>query len=91
MLGERGVLDLDLDLGPGDGGVEGSKGSKGLWLAKFAFGEEGRALADVVHWEEGWSGCLLAVFFHLTCCHLFPRFSIFSLSFSLFFVHLFAK
>lgn len=70
-----GDLDLDLDLILGDGGVEVSRGSKRLRLAReflSSFGDGGWRLEDVEGCKEDRLGCLWTVFFLLTCSHLFP-------------------
>jgi len=73
------------------GGDEGSKGSKGLGLARriLTFGDGGWRSENVEGYDEERFGCLWTVLFLLTCSHLFFRSSLFSFSF--FFVHLFAK
>jgi len=76
--------DLDLDRGLGDEGVEGSKGLKGLRLARgllSPLGDVGWRSLDVGACEEDRCVCLLTVFFLLTCSHLFSSSSLFSFSF----------
>jgi len=70
-------------MGLGDGGTEGSNGSKGLRLARelmLAFGGRGWSSKDMEGCVEEGFGCLWTAFFLLTCSHLFSGSSIFSFS-----------